>query len=56
MNIENILKTIRIACNIADWFSIEQNVDYDFDLSLASCLPKAELSSTTETFSSSPSQ
>ena len=34
MNIENILKTIRIACNIADWFSVEQHVDYDFDLSL----------------------
>ncbi len=34
MNIENILKTIRIAYNIADWFSVEQHVDYDFDLSL----------------------
>ena len=34
MNLENALKTVRIACNIADWFSIEQHVDYDFDLSL----------------------
>jgi hypothetical protein len=34
MNLENNLKAIRIACNIADWFSIEQHVDYDFDLSL----------------------
>ena len=34
MNLENALKTIRIACKIADWFSIEQHVDYDFDLSL----------------------
>jgi hypothetical protein len=34
MNLENSLKTIRIACKIADWFSIEQHVDYDFDLSL----------------------
>jgi len=34
MNLENVLKTIRIACNIADWFSVEQHVDYDFDLSL----------------------
>ena len=34
MSIEDILKQIRIACNIADWFSIEQHVDYDFELSL----------------------
>ena len=34
MNLENKLETIRIACNVADWFSIEQHVDYDFDLSL----------------------
>jgi hypothetical protein len=34
MNLENNLKAIRIACKIADWFSIEQHVDYDFDLSL----------------------
>jgi len=34
MNLENALKTIRIAFKIADWFSIEQHVDYDFDLSL----------------------
>lgn len=34
MNIETSLKEIRIACKIADWFSIEQHIDYDFDLSL----------------------
>lgn len=34
MNLEDTLKTIRIACNIADWFSVEQHVDYDFDISL----------------------
>jgi len=34
MNIEKSLKDIRIACKIADWFSIEQNVDYDFDISM----------------------
>ena len=34
MNIEKRLKEIRIACKIADWFSIEQHVDYDFDISL----------------------
>ncbi|MBU3979729.1 MAG: hypothetical protein KJ550_05395 [Proteobacteria bacterium] len=32
MNIETSLKEIRIACKIADWFSIEQHIDYDFDL------------------------
>ena len=56
MNIENILKTIRIAYNIADWFSVEQHVDYDFDFPWASCLLKGELSSTTGTSSNSPSQ
>ena len=34
MNIEKRLKEIRIACKIADWFSVEQHVDYDFDISL----------------------
>lgn len=34
MNIEKELKEIRIACKIADWFSVEQHADYDFDLSL----------------------
>ncbi len=34
MSIEKELKEIRIACKIADWFSVEQHVDYDFDLSL----------------------
>ena len=34
MNIEKELKEIRIACKIADWFSVEQRADYDFDLSL----------------------
>lgn len=34
MNIEKRLKEIRIACKIADWFSVEQHVDYDFDILL----------------------
>jgi len=34
MNVEKELKEIRIACMISDWFSVEQHVDYDFDLSL----------------------
>ena len=34
MNIENKLKEIEIALKIADWFSIEQNVDYNYDFSL----------------------
>jgi hypothetical protein len=34
MNIEQRLKDIRIASKIADWFSIEQHVEYDFELSL----------------------
>ena len=34
MNVEKELKEIRIACKISDWFSVEQHVDYDFDLSL----------------------
>ncbi len=34
MNIEKRLEEIRIACKIADWFSTEQHVDYDFDISL----------------------
>lgn len=34
MKIDNILRAIRIACKIADWFSVEQHVDYDFDMSL----------------------
>jgi len=42
MNIEKRLKEIRIACEIADWFSVEQHVDYDFDISLEFYLPKAE--------------
>lgn len=34
MNIEKRLKETRIACKIADWFSVEQHVDYDFDISM----------------------
>ena len=34
MNIESKLKEIEIACNIADWFSVEQNVNYDYDFLL----------------------
>ena len=34
MNVEKELKEIRIACKISDWFSVEQHVGYDFDLSL----------------------
>lgn len=34
MNIEKELKEIEIALKIADWFSAEQHVDYDYDFSL----------------------
>jgi hypothetical protein len=34
MNLEKEMNKIRIACKMADWFSVEQHVDYDFDLSL----------------------
>jgi len=42
MNIEQSLKAIRIACNIADWFSVEQHVDYDFDLSMGVLFAEGE--------------
>ena len=34
MSIEKRLEEIRIACKVADWFSLEQHIDYDFDITL----------------------
>ena len=34
MKLENRLKDIQIALKLADWFSTEENVDYNADLSL----------------------
>ncbi len=34
MNIEKTLDAIKIGCTVADWFSVEQHVNYDFDISL----------------------
>ena len=34
MKLENRLKDIQIALKLADWFSIEEHVDYNADLSL----------------------
>ncbi len=34
MKLENRLKDIQIALKLADWFSTEEHVDYNADLSL----------------------
>ena len=34
MKLEKRLKDIQIAFKIADWFSVDQHIDYDLDLSL----------------------
>ena len=34
MKLENRLKDIQIALKLADWFSIEEHVDYNADFSL----------------------
>jgi len=34
MNLEAKLKDIQIALKLADWFSTEEHIDYDVDLSL----------------------
>ena len=33
MKLEKRLKDIQIALKLADWFSVDQHIDYDFDLS-----------------------
>ena len=43
MNIEKRLKEIRIACKIADWFSVEQHLDYDYDISLGVLFAKGKI-------------
>ena len=44
MNVESKLKDIQIALRIADWFSIEERIDYDVDLSLGFLFVDGELS------------
>ncbi len=34
MNLENRLRDIRIALKLADWFSIEEHIDYNIEFSL----------------------